>query len=199
MRPSPRLLAVLLAGLCLPPAARAAGQPVAKGAVVSVDLSRLPTRVERRGTAVCVGARVTGTGAKEEVRCQRPFTFDAPVSGEPLVLVFQPADGTRPTRVEIPYRRDSVPRTFTAPAAGTVTAEPPTAPKPPPAAASATPSAPGKGAGLPPEQAERSREAAAATCADCRGAPAFVLLDYAVEAVPPSSQEVVVDVRQPRP
>ena len=200
MPPTSRRLAGLLLGpLLASPALAAApalpgGQAVSKGAVVSVDLSRLPTRVERRGVALCLGARVTLVGSTEEVRCERPFRYDAPVTGDPLVLVFQPKDGGRPTRVEIPYRRDPVPRTFTAPAAGTVSAEPPAAARPPPPPAKGAPPP-----ALPPEQAERAREAAAATCPDCRGAPSFALKDYTVEAVPPSSQEVVVDIRQPAP
>jgi hypothetical protein len=194
MHPSARRLAGLLLCAALAPAAAAAqAQPVAKGAVVSVDLSRLPAQVERRGVALCIGARVTATGASEEVRCQRPFAFDAPVTGEPLVLVFQPKDGGRPTRVEFPYQRDPRPRTFTAPAAGTVTREA--------APASKAPAPAARGAGetpaLPPEQAERARATAAATCGDCRGAATFVLKDYTLEAVPPALQEVVVDIRQP--
>lgn len=201
MFPTPRLLAPLLAGLGLAPGAMAAaptapaGQPVSKGSVVSVDLSRLPSRVERRGTALCLGARMTATGVPEEVRCQRPFTYDAPVEGDPLVLVFRPSDGGRPTRLEIPYRQEARPRTFTAPGTGTVAAEAPAAAK-----ATATPA---KGEtsppGLPPEQAERARAAATTSCGDCRGAPSFTLKDYTIEAVPPSSQEVVIDIRPPPP
>jgi hypothetical protein len=206
MRPTThRLAGLLLVGLGLPPGALAAApagaapaaagaQPVERGAVVSVDLSRLPTRVERRGTALCVGARMTLVGVPEEVRCQRPFTYDAPVEGDPLVLVFQPSGGGRPTRVEIPYQREPRPRTFTAPSAGTVTTERPAAARPPaPAAKGEEPPR------LPQVQAERARAAATAACGDCRGAPSFALKDYTIEAVPPSSQEVVIDIRQPAP
>jgi hypothetical protein len=193
MRTSLRRLAVLLAGLGLAPGAPAAapaGQPVSKGSVVSVDLSRLPSSVVRRGTALCLGARMTAIGVPEEVRCQRPFTYDAPVEGDALVLVFRPSDGGRPTRLEIPYRREARPRTFTAPGTGTVAAEAPAAA---PAAKGEEPPR------LPPEQAERARTAATAACTDCRGAPAFTLKDYTIEAVPPSSQEVVIDIRPPPP
>lgn len=198
--PPTRRLAGLLLGLGLAPAALAAApaapaaQPVSKGSVVSVDLSRLPSRVERRGTARCLGARMTATGVPEEVRCQRPFRYDAPVEGDPLVLVFQPSGGGRPTRVEIPYRQDPRPRTFTAPSAGTLATERP-------AVRPSAPAAKGQAEqpGLPPEQAVRARAAATLACGECRGAPAFLLEDYTIEAVPPSSQEVVIDIRPPAP
>jgi hypothetical protein len=201
MSPTPRRLTALLVGVGLVPGALAAapaapaGQPVSKGSVVSVDLSRLPSSVERRGTALCLGARMTAIGVPEEVRCQRPFTYDAPVEGDPLVLVFQPSGGGRPTRVEIPYQQDPRPRTFTAPAAGTVTTEQPAAVRPPAPAGKGDQAPPA----LPPVQAERARAAATAACGDCRGAPSFTLKDYTIEAVPPSSQPVVIDIRQPAP
>jgi hypothetical protein len=201
MCPTIRRLAGLLLGLGLAPAAPAAapgpaapgGQPVSKGSVVSIDLSRLPSRVERRGTAFCLGSRMTAIGVPEEVRCQRPFGYDAPVVGDPLVLVFQPSGSGRPTRLEIPYRREPRPRTFTAPATGTVFTEAPAAVKPPAPAAKGEAAPPG----LPPEQVERARAVAAASCSDCRGAPTFTLKDFTLEAVPPSSQEVVIEIRPP--
>jgi len=194
----PRPLArLLLAAALLVPAAstRAAGGtvPVGKGDVVKVDLSRVPSRMEFRGTAICTATRITLTGAPEELTCTRPFTFDGPVTADPVVLVFQPKDGSAPTRLEFQVARDPWPRTFTAPSAGTVSTG--TAPSPP-KAATATAAGEGK-AGPPAEVLEKARGAAAAACGACQGA-AYTLRDLQVAGAPSFALEVPITV-EPAP
>ncbi len=191
MRPSLRPLAGLLLAAALPlaPAARAAEaaeQPVVKGTLVSLDLSRVPTRLERRGAVTCAGTRLTATGAGEVVPCQRPFTFDAPVAGEPVVLRFRPKDGGRPTRVEFPYAWDPRPRTFTAPADGAVSLE---AAPPPKEKAAPLP--------LAPEVRARAQAAAAAACGGCLGAREFSLKDFTVEELRAPAQDLVLTFQAP--
>jgi len=194
-RTLPRLL--LTAALLVPSAsARAAGGalPVGKGDVVKVDLSRVPSSRELRGTAICSASRITLTGAPEELTCERPFTFDGPVTADPVVLVFQPKDGSAPTRVEFPVARDFRPRTFTAPSAGTVSLGPTSSPR---ATASATATAPapaaapaGQGkASPPPEVLEKARAVAAAACGACQGAT-YSLRDLILAGAPSSAHEV---------
>jgi hypothetical protein len=187
------LPALLLAAALAPgrapaaaPPATLAGQPVEKGAVLKVDLSRLPSTVEVRGTASCAGGRVTATGAIEEVPCQQPFTFEAPLAGEPVVIVFQPKGGGPPIRLEYPLARAAQPRTFTVPSAGTLSQPPPSPPKP----GATTPP-------LPAALAAQARAAAAARCADCRGPGGFALKDFVLVETPPPALEVVITVQPP--
>jgi hypothetical protein len=193
MRPTTRRLGgLLLAAALLPAAAPAAApaapaaaqeQAVAKGAVVSVDLSHLPSRVARRGSATCLGTRLTATGEGEVVTCQRPFGFDAPVDADPLVLVFHPKGGGPPTRHRFPLAWDPRPHTFTVPAAGTVGAEAP------PADAGPRP--------MPPALAAQARAAAAGACGDCKGASGFTLKDFTLEEARTPAQAVAVTIQPP--
>ncbi len=188
--------ALLLAAALAPGPARAAApapapasesQPVKKGAVVTVDLSRVPTRQEVRGTATCAGSRMLATGQREEVLCQQPFTFDAPVVADPVVLLFQPSGGGRPTRLEYPLVRDPRPKTFTVPADGTLTR---------PAAA---PPRPGeKPAVMPEALAQKARASASSTCDRCGGAGAYALKDLALKEETPPALEVIITI-QPAP
>lgn len=178
--------ALLSAAALLPAPALAQEQPVSKGTVVTVDLSRLPSAVARRGSATCLGARLTATGESEPVVCQRPFGFDAPVDGDPVVVVFRPAGGGKPTRHQFPYTRDPRPRSFTVPSAGTVGAE--EAPPPRPGAAPRP---------MPPELKAQARAAAEDACRDCRGAPSFALKDFTVEEAQLAGQEVPITIQQP--
>lgn len=191
--PTRRLAGLLLAAALLPTAAPAAApagaspeQPVARGAVVSVDLSRLPSRLQRRGSASCAGTRLTATGEVEVVTCQRPFTFETALGLDPLVVLFRPKGGGAPTRHEFPYAWDPRPRTFTVPADGTVAPE--AAPPPKPGAAPRPMSA---------EALAQARTAATAACADCKGAPAFTLKDLTVEEARAATQDVVITIRPP--
>lgn len=182
-RPAALLLGLLLASPA--PAAEPAGQeyPVVKGAVVSLDLSGIPRRLELRGAAACAGRRRLATGELEPVPCQRPFTFEAPAEGAPLVLRFRPKAGGAPARVEFPYARDPRPRTFTAPADGTVSLE--------------QPSAPEKPRQLPaPLQAE-ARAAAAAACGGCPGQGPFELTTFTVEPSQPAVAPIGLTIRAP--
>ncbi|MCM2333418.1 MAG: hypothetical protein NDI82_05665 [Anaeromyxobacteraceae bacterium] len=191
MRPSHRPLAGLLLAAALPlsaAAAEPAEQAVVKGTLVSLDLSRVPTSLTRRGAATCLGSRVTATGEGEVVPCQRPFTFDGPVAGDPVVLRFRPKDGGRPTRVEFPYARDPRPRTFAAPADGVVSLE---APPPPKEKAAPLP--------LAPEVRALAQAAAAAACGECRGARDFALKDFTVEELRAPAQDLVLTFQAPGP
>jgi hypothetical protein len=194
MRTSPRMLSALLLAAALAPAAGhgaapppplLSSVPVEKGAVVKVDLSRLPSRVEVRGVASCVGSRMTATGDWEPVHCQRPFTFEAPLLGNPIVMVFQPKGGGRPIRLEYPLERDPRPRTFAVPSAGTVSTPPP----------------PAKGAGSPPpvpaDQVAKVRAAATASCGECGGASNFGLKDFKLDETPPSALDVLITIQPP--
>lgn len=194
-RPPSLLLSLLLLAAALAPAPALGGPPAAaapqdqaigKGDVLSVDLSRVPARVERRGTAICAAARITATGAPEEVQCRQPFTLDAPFAGDPIVLLFQPTDGGRPVRLEYPLVRDPRPRAFTAPSAGTVRQLKAAAPK---VAAGA--------AAMPADLVAQAREAAQVACGKCPGAT-FALRDLTVDEVPPAALEVVITIQPPR-
>jgi hypothetical protein len=196
MRPSPLPLpALVLAAVLAPGRAPAAAPtpaslsnlPVEKGAVLKVDLSRLPSSVALRATATCVGGRLTATGVVEEVPCQQAFTFEAPLAGDPVVVVFQPRGGGPPTRLEYPLARDPLPRTFTVPSAGTLSQPPP------------PPAKPGAAPPLPAALAAQARTAAAASCAGCRGAGTFALKNFTLVETPPPALEVAITVQPPAP
>lgn len=179
----------LLAAALLAPAALAAEpapqeHPVAKGAVVGLDLSGVPRRVALRGKAACVGGRRLATGEIEQVRCERPFTLDAPAEGAPVVLRFRPKAGGAPARVEFPTAWDPRPRTFVAPAEGTVSLEPP---------------APGseKPRPLPAAVQAEARAAAATACGGCPGPGPFELKDLTIEPSRTPPAPIALTIRAP--
>lgn len=159
---------------------------MAKGAVVSLDLSGIPRRVPLRGAATCLGARLLATGETEPVRCERPFTFDAPAEGAPVVLRFRPAGGGAPARVQFPYAWDPRPRTFQAPADGAVSIEP--APAAPPGE---------KPRPLPAALQAAARAAAAAACGGCPGRGPFELQGFTVEPSQPPPAPIGLTIRAP--
>jgi hypothetical protein len=192
-RPAARRLAALLAAtllpalaLAAPPAPPARSLPVGQGDTVSVDLSRVPARIERRGSAACVGARITLVGTREELKCAQPFTFDAPLQGDPVVLIFEPKGGGKPTRLEYPLERDPRPRRFVAPAAGTISQ-----PAAPPAGAAKDGAA--KDA-MPADVLAKARAAATEACDRCPPGSPYALRDFTVEQGSTAALEVSVTV-----
>ena len=99
MRPTLRHVLLLAPLALLAPTARAATPAAAaapaapatgtlqlgKGDVVTIDLSKLPARVSRRGTATCVALVAVPDQRPQEKRCDQPFAFEVPLAGPPML------------------------------------------------------------------------------------------------------------------
>jgi hypothetical protein len=162
------------------PAAAASGPlQLGKGDVVVIDLSHLPDRLQRRGTAVCVGLVPAVDKVPQEKRCEQPFTYEVPLSGPPIVLSFEATKGYAKERIELPLARAAEPRRFTAPDVGTFAQVP-------------TPA----GAQAASEQGP-ARTAAAAACKACTGAATpFQLREFSLTDKGPSALDVRITVER---
>ena len=193
MRPTLRHVLLLAPLALLAPTARAATPAAAaapaapatgtlqlgKGDVVTIDLSKLPARVSRRGTATCVALVAVPDQRPQEKRCDQPFAFEVPLAGPPIVMIFTPDKGA-PERLELPLARAAEPRLFTSPGVGTF--------------AQAPVAASGKGGTT--EEQSLARAAATQACRGCTGSAEFRLREWTVADAPPAALDMGLTVKR---